>query len=239
MAKATYKPSDPELQEICKLIEDASGRFSKREIFSDLIELMACTIAKESDSYRNKEREKIYQQIIKKHGEDASDSTHYMGRIQFHIMNTILKARESKDIMDVFGPLYSAMNMDGHLGQFFTPWHISHAMARMLFSKEEFEQRGYQTLCEPTCGAGGMILAAAQVLNEFGHDYKEKLIVQASDIDNNCAMMCYIQCSLYQIPAVVLCMNALEDPNGDNARDIWTTPVFFQMGWPKKLGLTA
>ena len=234
MGKTTYKPNDPDLQNICKLIENASGRYSARDIFYDVVELMALTLAMTTDRRNDKSVHKAYQSLIEKHGEDKEDSTHYMGRIQYEIMNLFFKKREAKDIIDIFGPLHSAFNMgDSGLGQFFTPWHISVFMGKCILSKEDFAGDKFKTLSEPTCGAGGMILAAAQVVNEYRLDYREKLVAYGSDIDKLCCMMTYVQCSLYQIPAMIEHANALSmEPVGSR----WFTPAFYQMGWPEKLG---
>lgn len=238
-----YVPSEPEIQEICKLIENAAGKFNRRDIFHDVVELMACTISMVSDTYDKEQRMETYNTIIEKHGEGKSNSTNYMGRIEVKLMETFEKRRKDKDIMDILGPMYSAMDIDSHLGQFFTPDVVGAAMAKMTLgggqAAEEIKEKGHIMLNEPTCGAGGLILAAAQVFNEEGLDYKKHLVVQATDIDSFCAMMCYVQCSAYHIPAIVACADALRDPNVTKPREIWTTPAFFQMGWPKKLGMVA
>ena len=68
----------------------------------------------------------------------------------------IMMYEESKDIIDILGPFYERENLgNGHLGQFFTPSHISGMMAEMTIEDENNIQRnGFITMSEPTCGAG-------------------------------------------------------------------------------------
>lgn len=234
MTTKTFRPQDPDLQKILKMIENMSGRYNKQTIFRDMVEMMALTISKESDSYRNQERSYDYDILLEKYyNKKEPASFHNMGQLQMQVMTTFLAHREAGDIIDVFGPLYSALNMDGKLGQFFTPWHISKMMAKMQIGNDDFAGDRYQSLCDPTCGAGGMFLAFAQCMNEIGEDYRHKLIVWGMDIDTTCAQMCYAQLALYQIPGIVNRGDSLKDPNG--TADQWRTPAFFQYKWTERL----
>ena len=75
--KATYIPQEPELQYICKLIEESAGKYNRRDIFRDVLELMACTISITSDNHCRDERAARYKELIEKHGEDKPGSAHY------------------------------------------------------------------------------------------------------------------------------------------------------------------
>lgn len=67
----------------------------------------------------------------------------------------------------------------------------------------------YITLDEPTCGAGGMVIAAAKVLLDRGYNPQTQLLVQCTDLDPVAARMCYVQLSLLGIPACVRVGNSL------------------------------
>lgn len=59
-------------------------------------------------------------------------------------------------------------------------------------------------LNEPSCGAGGMILATAKVINERGGNAQRQLRVTAQDLDWNSIYMTYIQLSFNGIDAVCI-----------------------------------
>jgi type I restriction-modification system DNA methylase subunit len=60
---------------------------------------------------------------------------------------------------DILGELYMALNLGNErTGQFFTPNSISQFMAR-LNGVEPPPGQNFVRVCEPACGAGGMVLA--------------------------------------------------------------------------------
>ena len=60
------------------------------------------------------------------------------------------------------------------MGQFFTPYDVSRMMAEMTFDTvdEIIAEQGFVTVQEPACGAGGMIIAAADVIDAQGLRYR-------------------------------------------------------------------
>ena len=56
-----------------------------------------------------------------------------------------------------------------------------------------------------------MILALVKVMITAGHNPAEKLWVQAIDVDRMAALMCYIQLSLWNVPAEVIVGNTEPD----------------------------
>jgi len=84
-------------------------------------------------------------------------------------------------------------------GQFFTPYHLSKMMSDITIGdnfKEQIEKDGYVTLSEPCCGAGGMIIAASEVIKEKGFNPQTQMKFVGIDIDLKCCQMAYIQTSL-------------------------------------------
>lgn len=88
-------------------------------------------------------------------------------------------------------------------GQFFTPYHISRFMAKIVISPTEKKSDKPITLNEPACGAGGMVIAMFETLKELRY-YPKDFYVIAQDIDSLCVNMTYLQCTLLDIPAVVI-----------------------------------
>ncbi len=72
-------------------------------------------------------------------------------------------------------------------------------------------------------------------MHQQGFKPGKELFVQAVDIDIICAMMTYIQLSLYDIPAIVAHGNTLAmEINSE-----WYTPAFVVDEWYKKLDQIA
>lgn len=107
---------------------------------------------------------------------------------------------------DVLGDLFMQLGLgNDRTGQFFTPYHVSKLMAGIAYGGElENLSKPFITLSEPTCGAGGMVLAFADTMLDYGHNPHERLWVQCQDIDRVAAMMCYIQLNLWHIAGVVM-----------------------------------
>lgn len=72
-----------------------------------------------------------------------------------------------------------------------------------------------------------MILSLAKALKERNINYQQDLLVEATDISDVCVYMTYIQLSLYGIPAVVYCGNALTL----ETRFKMETPLYFLQYW--------
>ncbi|MEH3394071.1 N-6 DNA methylase [Klebsiella variicola] len=72
-------------------------------------------------------------------------------------------------------------------GQYFTPFSVSHMMARMLLADRQAEldsgEREYISVCDPACGAGGMIVAMACAMLEAGYNPQRQMVAFCTDID--------------------------------------------------------
>ena len=112
-----------------------------------------------------------------------------------------------------------------HMGQFFTPYDLSRMMAEMTFDTvdEIIAEQGFVTVLEPACGAGGMIIAAADVIEAKGFDIGRQLYVDGTDLSPMCFRMSYIQASLRGIPATIRRGNTLSLEMFEQAM----TPAFF------------
>jgi hypothetical protein len=78
-----------------------------------------------------------------------------------------------------------------------------------------------------------MVLAFAKEMIEQGYNPATKLWVQCIDIDRVASMMCYIQLSLWNIPAQVIVGNTLTR----EYREVLYTPAYYLFGWDRKLRL--
>ncbi len=113
---------------------------------------------------------------------------------------------------------------NAQMGQFFTPYDVSRMIAEMSLGDAGalIREKGFVTLMEPASGAGGMIIAAADVMAKQGFDIDRQLYVDATDVSPMCFKMTYLQTALRGIPATIRRGNSLSLEVFDQA----VTPAF-------------
>jgi hypothetical protein len=118
--------------------------------------------------------------------------------------------------------------LNAQIGQFFTPYDVARMMAMMSLQDAGalIGQNGFLTLQKPASGAGGMVLAAADVLAQQGFDPGLHMLVSAIDLSPLCFHMTFLQLSLRGIPALVEHGNTL---SGERFARAWTpaTTAFY------------
>src|SRR4051794_16424351 len=127
---------------------------------------------------------------------------------------------------DFIGELYGELELRNRdRGQFFTPYHLSRMMAEMTLDTvdEIIAERGFVTIQEPASGAGGMILAAAEVFQRKGFDVGRQMYVEAIDISDLCYKMSYLQASLRGVSATIRRGDTLRGAIFESAN----TPIFY------------
>ena len=198
-------------KDIIQKINDLSGSRSPYEVYCDWVKLMVLSLQNTCcpfPLYQNKtweRREEEYIKTIQPYGED--------GKV-FVDMFGMLTETLDDSISDVLGEIYMESGCGNkNTGQFFTPFHVSVLCASMNVQNMllEIEQTGKIILNEPSCGGGGMIIAAAKVLKDRGVNYQHCMKVVAQDLDWKAVYMCYVQLSLLGVDAVVVQGNTLMD----------------------------
>lgn len=207
-------------EDIIKIISAASGAYSPYQIFYDWVKCLALATANSSTLIHDsiwEEREKAYLEIMNRH--DEKTRTHFM-----EMTGTLIDIY-SECFDDVLGDIYMKSGCgNGHLGQFFTPYHISKLTAAAGLEGVMDDEIIYMN--EPSTGGGANIIATAEVLKEHGYDYQKKLKVVAQDLDWLAVYMTYISCSFYGIDAMVIQGDTLIDPykKGYDERRVLRTP---------------
>ena len=195
-----------EKQEIIGRIRRIAGRYSEYEVFTDWIRCCALAVSNAVTPFHGKvwkDREKAYMDTISRYTEEEQK--------MFPEMFALLTLALEKEIEDVLGDIYMASGMGSKAaGQFFTPYHLSKACARLIVP--EPDKAGQFILNEPSCGGGGMVIATAAALKDRGVDYQKKMDVVAQDIDWKGVYMCYLQLSLLGIKAVCVQGDTLTEP---------------------------
>lgn len=211
-------------REIIKRINSLSGSRSPYDVFCDWVKLMALSIQNQCSIFDDKmwrKREDEYLKVIGPYGADGKE---------FAEMYGMLTLTMDERVSDILGEIYMESGCGNkNTGQFFTPFHLSEASAAMALAGWDGAEP--IVLNEPSCGGGGMIIAAAKVLKDRGINYQNVMKVVAQDLDWKAVYMCYTQLSLLGIDAVVVQGNTLEEPN-------WRTrPKECIFRTPKNMGL--
>lgn len=181
-----------------KVIEYISrSRFDRTEVFSDFVRLVACALACQT-------RETEYLQIARRYEREELE--------QFaQAMGDLVTEMEENPFTDVLG-VYYCMEITSKWardcrGEFYTPPAISKAMAAMLFDRDKVIEEGRALDChEPACGSGGMILAVSEIM---APDHVDMLRWTAWDVSRTGCDMCYINTTLWGIPATIVWGNTL------------------------------
>lgn len=227
--KAPAGPLNPaqRVSRFDRLLTEVSDRRSKWQAFQDFVTLSALSIQNNmtgapTPGPRYAEREAEYMAIAKGYQRPELD-----GMVEMLAL-AIEEVAESGG--DFLGSAFQRNELASHWhGQFFTPWAVAYAMAKMTMhdAKALVEEKGYVTLLEPCCGAGVMILAAAQAMKDEGLEPRDTLVVEAVDLDRTAALMAYVQLSAAGLPAIVRVGDSLKN----EYREFWATPEFVGGGW--------
>lgn len=209
-------------KEIISSINELSGQFAPYDIFCDWVKACALAIQNSCQLLHNhtwQEREKEYLQIAEKYGKN--------NMTKFTKMLAMLVETLETDMSDVLGDIYMRAGLGNkNTGQFFTPYHVSVACAEMSIPKDIPD--GTLTINEPSCGGGGMVIAAADVLKKRGINYQKRMDVVAQDLDWKGVYMCYVQLSLLGVKATVVRGDTLQEPYPSAGRPekcIFRTPA--------------
>lgn len=216
----------PSVDEIIKELDKGTYRVGRQEFLTDAFKCSAIAISNKFDFANAEKREQEYLQIINKYDKDMQDLiAQIFAKIYMLLTNQI---NEHIGFNDYLGEIYMKSDTSNRkAGQFFTPYNVSKLCAEMTIDKnminEYIEKDKIITLNEPACGAGGMILATADILyNQYHFNIARNLFVLCSDIDERCVVMTYLQLSLAGIPAIVLHQDILSTETWD----CWKTPAY-------------
>lgn len=195
-----------------KILSGMTGRFQTWQLWADFVQMASITISQTID-YRE-EREKSFLEIARKYSKD--EMTKFV-----QLLSLTTEAFEKNRDQDYLGSLYMGLDLGSHWhGQFFTPYSVCKAMAKMAIGSvlEEIESKGFVTMNDCACGAGATLIAGTNQVCEILRNQNSPLIYQnhvfvvAQDIDPITAAMCYIQISLLGIAGIVCVGNSLTEP---------------------------
>lgn len=226
MATPNHTGQGAHKKELIALIRKTARRHHLHKVFADFSELSALAISNSVDRSQFAAREERYLQIVK--GYETAEAEN------FPRMLAILVDWLQCGLADCLGELFMSLDLGDHWkGQFLTPYSVASAMAQISLTdvKEVVEREGFVSICEPACGAGGMLIACAGAVLGQGVNYQTAMHVTAIDIDATAVHMTYVQLSLLNVPAIVIHGNALSLEQ----RGHWVTPGHVMGGWDRRL----
>lgn len=214
-----------------KTFERLTGRRSSWQAWTDFVNMAACSIANAVDrGPRRKQRELSYLQAAGRYSQDEL-------KIFARLLAMTAQAMEDEPEQDFLGEMFGALELTNHWkGQFFTPYSVCRMMAQIQTqgAAEEIEQKGYISVNDPACGAGALLVAAANSFRKSDINFQKHILFVGQDIDPTAAMMCYIQISLLGCPGYVIVGDTLRHPPTERLPDdyeVWYTPMYFSDVW--------
>jgi hypothetical protein len=106
----------------------------------------------------------------------------------------------SEGFEDPLGELYMQAISNGHNGQYFTPSPICDMMAVVNIGDNSYPG---QIVCDPTCGSGRMLLAAAKI--------NRQMRFYGADLDITCCKMSLVNMMLNSLTGEIAHMNTLSN----------------------------
>lgn len=212
----------PTVDEIIKMIDRSAYKVNRSQLIADVFECGALAISNKVDFTKYDEREQRYLEIIKKYKPDEQKLIMDVFARIFALLSSVIY--DNGMFNDYLGEIYMRCNQGNkHTGQFFTPYHISHFMAKCAITDDSIKRNEIMTICDPCCGGGGMAIAALDVLkNDYKVNYAMDCFIECADIDIRCVHMTYLQLALAGVPAIVKHQNTLTQ----ELWSVWKTPAF-------------
>ena len=222
-------------KEFIKIFNEMCYSRSGWQVWSDLISTMACSIANAVDRSepRFSNREKEYANCIERLGGVDKPAKCFA---------IVVEALERNPEQDFLGELYMELELGNHWkGQFFTPYNICKMMSEITVGDvdRQIEEKGYISICDPACGAGATLIAAANSMRNAKHNFQNHVLFVGQDIDRIVGMMCYIQLSLLGCAGYICIGNTITNPlvghvlfpQEMEGQELWITPMFQSNVW--------
>ncbi|MCL2299260.1 MAG: N-6 DNA methylase [Firmicutes bacterium] len=194
-----------------------------RSVWDDFLLIVACGLSNTIDSENVAHRTELYEQTIKRY------STEEVGQLAQLQANMVLALKENPD-QDFLGEIFQGLELNNRrAGQFFTPYNVSKMMAMMSCGNPaaEIKEKGYITVSDCCCGAGGLLIAYANAAREQGVDVRRDVLFVAQDIDLTSVLMTYVQIAILGCAGYVIRGDTLRGDTPEQ-QDVWYTPMYPQ-----------
>lgn len=177
------------------------------EVFRDFCEMAYCALSKQvcMSKEEAESREAQYMGVVSRYRnkEDLQPMSELLGLAVMGL---------NRGGVDFLGHVAAEMGvLDASLGQFFTPYEVSKLMTEITFTglDKTIESEGFMTVQEPAVGAGGMLLAMADVVEDQGFDPALNVWIDATELSCSTFYMAYVQLALRGLSGVVRHENSI------------------------------
>jgi len=197
--KKSWKYSSPNGKEVWKELEKISN-VGYSNFFTDWLDLILASLLSLTDNLkRDNIKEKLlnnkldgiyeerYLQIANKYKSEKEIGNRPIDFFA-NAWNKLFKETLEKQ-KDILGDIYQGRITMGEAGQFFTPEHITEAMAEMQITEDN------KNIIDPCCGSGRFLISA--------NKKNKNCYLNGIDIDNRCAKMCAINMWIFDCNATV------------------------------------
>ena len=198
-------------REFRRIVEGFRYNRGIRDIFIDWLDIAACAVHQEPYHLGMAPRDEAFDTVeaqylasVKKYTRDELDA--------FAKLLALTKMALRTEKSDFLGQLYMELEISqDRSGEFFTPFSVSLMITHMMLDDvaTQIEEKGFITVAEPACGGGGMLIAAAKVIEAAGFAPGEVMFFDATDISKPCCDMAYIQTSILGLSGIVRHGNSL------------------------------
>lgn len=180
----------------------ANGRLSDREAYASFVAFASKKLNLASQLKTDKNRVDELNRRIRSSG--IEDKKFEM------IFDTLMDALEFNMDQDLLDRICERLKMTSFKSrQFLTPYPVSKFMAEINISELDNSKHNVQSIADPCCGTGVMLIAAANLIKEKGLPLKNYMMY-AQDIDQTVALSCYIQLALQGVAGMVVIGDSLQ-----------------------------
>jgi type I restriction-modification system DNA methylase subunit len=204
------------------LFDELSRKRSRGQLFSDFLEIASTTLHQLPYHSDELEKDEDFEKIEAKYFEAIKGYSNEELSLFSQMFALVLTGVTLQS--DFVGELFMDLEISNDkVGQFFTPFVISRFNAKITMGDvaPQVKKKGQITISDPASGAGGMLIAAADEIDNQGFDPRMIACFDAIDISRDCFNMSYIQLSILGLQAVVHHGNTL-------SMEIWESRTTYQ-----------
>lgn len=212
------------------IFNDAAKKSSRAKLFDDFLTCATAALNRDEQTFAAVDNKKLHVDLFANLMAALEDCIAQKVVVD-HVLGLKLKIKADDShkprYRDILGEIFCELELfDQRGGQVLTPQHMANVMGETTLSPElvsqEISRRGFVTIKENCCGSGALVLGGLNSLLEMGINPCRFAFVHASDLDERCIKMTFIQLSLYGIPAVVARQDAI---TGNIVGETLTTPI--------------
>lgn len=214
MGKMVFSSRTENEREFKKILDSIDQSKHRYDVFCDW--LLCSALAFAQVSHFDDGREKRYLDTIGKY--PKADQGKFAELLA--VTTNAFQIGDSTNFHDFLGDLYMTCGFGSDSqGQFFTPFSVCQAMARMI--DVDKEDGKIIKVLDPAVGGGALPIAYAEELHRRGINYQQWAYFEGWDISQNSCCIAMIQFTLLGMPAKIVRGNSLTL----EVWEVWETPM--------------